>query len=800
MSRNTFTFERGNLGKLLAVPLYLLGAICSWFIPRNVHSWAFGSGIGVGEGARELALEVQSAVADAKITWLCGDEVEAELARELGFDPVQRTSIKGFWATLRAAQLVVTHGLGDVNRFAIFGAMIIHLWHGAPLKRIHLDSRVTTSVHGSGIVRRILTRLYRFGAGQVTLYVAGSQVAADRLRSAFRVQPGIVRVLGDARLDPLRRSLDDPEVAQAVRESVATLLDLQDLDDGERFVLYAPTWRDGARDPAVPTAEEAAQLHRVAEQHNLHFVLRPHPLGSGQYEQATGERVHLLTSESLADLSPVLSAFSVVITDYSSVATDFALTGRPIVWFAPDLSDYAQSRGLYEPLAVTSRSEIHATWDSTLEALDALFRDETSADVVARHRTRELAQRFHAHPEGGAARRVLDHILTLHELRQTQATGPSVFFESFYGSSATCNPRAIHDELARIRPDLTRYWSVAHESVHVPDGTVPVLVGGPEWHFARKQASLLVVNDWLRFGFRRRRGQTVLQTWHGTPLKHIALGRPQRSLRTRLAIRRESRRWTYLLSQNPHSTNALVDSYAFSGEVLELGYPRTDALARTVSNGERLSLPQVNARRRLAIDQTKKVLLYAPTWRDRRHGVIDDLDVEGLAEMLGEEWLILARGHSRTLGTGSYALANPLVRDMTEHPDVNDVLIAADVLVTDYSSIMFDASVAHIPTIFFVPDLATYRDEERGFTFDFERRASGPLVSATGEVAKLAQQFGRFGLDAEWMTAYREHARTWREEFNPFDDGQAATRVVEALIARGVLSDLGIDSGTIAGN
>ncbi|WP_206427603.1 CDP-glycerol glycerophosphotransferase family protein, partial [Leucobacter chromiireducens] len=232
---------------------------------------------------------------------------------------------------------------------------------------------------------------------------------------------------------------------------------------------------------------------------------------------------------------------------------DFSLLGRPIVWFAPDQLAYGASRGLYEPLEVTSGGRIAQDWAAVLARLSELA-PGTPTRRAAEAETRALAARFHAYPEGGAAERVLAAIRRL-QLPAAQLVPPGgVFFESFYGRQVSCNPLAIDAELARTHPELPRYWSVTSELQAVPHGATPVLVGGPEWHAARRGASLLVVNDWLRYRFRRRRGQTVLQTWHGTMLKHLALGRPDVGLRTRIAIRRESRRWSLMLSQNPHST------------------------------------------------------------------------------------------------------------------------------------------------------------------------------------------------------------------------------------------------------
>src|SRR5690606_28073582 len=125
---------------------------------------------------------------------------------------------------------------------------------------------------------------------------------------------------------------------------------------------------------------------------------------------------------------------------------------------------------------------------------------------------------------------------------QTGGTENAVFFESFYGQSVGCNPLAIDRELSVRAPSVTRYWSVSDLSVAVPAGAIAVVEGSPEWWRARAAARLLVVNDWLRRRFARKHGQKVLQTWHGTPLKRLALHRPGFDLRRMAAVFKESRR------------------------------------------------------------------------------------------------------------------------------------------------------------------------------------------------------------------------------------------------------------------
>lgn len=783
MSSGRFQFASGNIAKVLALPKYVLSWVLAFFVPRLAHQWAFGSGIGVGEGALALARELRRQQPEATIVWLVDNEREAELAAAESFTPVMRHSRHGYWATLRSATLVVTHGLGDVNRFGIFGGTVIQLWHGAPLKRIHLDSPVTTQVSGPAPVRALLRRMYARGAHQVAIYVAGSIDAAERLRSAFRVDPGKVQVLGDPRDDLLAQQRTDAVLAAEARSEVERLL-------GTKFtgelVLYAPTWRDGAGDPSIPTAAELDALRATLAQRNAHLVIRSHPLGAGSYDHAVGEQIHLLGSDLVRDITPLLGAFDSVITDYSSIAVDFSLLERPIVWFATDLADYVATRGLYEPLEVTSGGAIERDWHAVAARLSSVLDPQSAERREALRRSRALAQRFHAHPEGGAAGRVLSAIERLRTPIAELIPENAIFFESFYGRQVSCNPLALDREIAARYPEAPRYWSVTSERQTVPDGATPLLVGGREWFAARKRARLLIVNDWLRYGFTRSARQTVVQTWHGTMLKHLALGRPHVSLRTRLAITRESRRWNLLLSQNPHSSEQFRSSYAYRGEILETGYPRDDRLARAALGNTRNPIEVTAARIRLGVPEHTRVLVYAPTWRDRGITVVDDLSVTALAAELGEGWTVVARGHTRTHDFGGYAIGSGVI-DASRYPDINDVILAADLIVTDYSSLMFDASVARVPLAFFVPDIDAYRDRERGFTFDFEREAPGPLVSHRSEVLSLAQALAERGEHAEWIRAAEPAAEAWRARFNPHDDGGAAARVVDRIVELGAL-------------
>lgn len=365
--------------------------------------------------------------------------------------------------------------------------------------------------------------------------------------------------------------------------------------------------------------------------------------------------------------------------------------------------------------------------------------------------------------DSGEGQDALERRYVVHDAELEDA----VFFESFYGRNASCNPLALDREIAHVAPGVTRYWSVVDRSVEVPEGAVPIVEGSPEWWRARAASRLLIVNDWLRRRYSRRKGQHVLQTWHGTPLKRLALHRPGFDPRRIVASIRESRRWDALLAQNPYAARILRKAYAFGRRPLWIdGYPRNDVLV----TGDGAS-----TRAALGIGDDERVILYAPTWRDDRQQMVDFVDPAALAEETDS--VVLVRGHSRTLVPGSDA-RGPRVIDVTAFPDVSRLLLVADALVTDYSSLMFDFTVTGKPIYFLVPDMEHYRGELRGFYFDLEQRAPGPLVRTQEQ---LVEALG----DGSIPDLFEQEYARWRSVFNARDDGRAAERVVARMIDRG---------------
>lgn len=412
MSR--FTFARGNASKVLALPLYAVGALASAVVPRRAGHWVFGCGSGVGEGALPLLLTARAEDPSLTLTWLSRNRTDAAAAAALGIRSVPLMSWRGFWHTLRAQVLVVTHGFGDVNRFGTRGGFIVQLWHGIPLKLIHLDSPATVRLpilSRFWLARVAVRHVYRRMSRGIRLLPAASEVAAARLRTAFALPADRVVVTGDPRDDVLFRGTR-AERAAAARSTLTQRLRLPEVPRGQ-VLLFAPTWRDGEIDPGIPTEAQWRSIAEWLDSANARLVLRPHPLSVGDY--GTGPRVsgriHLLDSSLQPDITPLLPAVDLLITDYSSIAYDFALTGGDILYLAPDLDSYAVSRGLYEPYQRFSGGLDVASWGALLGLLSLRERNAGFRATLGRH-SASLALRNHAYRDGRNTVRVYEEIVS----------------------------------------------------------------------------------------------------------------------------------------------------------------------------------------------------------------------------------------------------------------------------------------------------------------------------------------------------------------------------------------------------
>ncbi|RKS73821.1 CDP-glycerol glycerophosphotransferase [Motilibacter peucedani] len=348
-----------------------------------------------------------------------------------------------------------------------------------------------------------------------------------------------------------------------------------------------------------------------------------------------------------------------------------------------------------------------------------------------------------------------------------------------FGGRYSDNPRALYEALLAHPGAAGFRHTWLSDPLHAggfPEGTPQVAHGSPESVAALESADLVVSNTHIELDWTKAPRARYLQTWHGTPLKHIHFDvywAPEGRLDE---LTRDVRRWDVLLSPNVASTENLRNAFDFHGPVLETGYPRNDVLV-----DERGAEVRERVRAQLGIAPGTTAVLYTPTWRDDLldgEGRLDfslHLDAEEFSRRLGDDHVLLLRMHYM-LSARLRDEQRPGVVDVSYHPDINELYLAADVLITDYSSTMFDFAVTGRPILCFTYDLEDYRDRLRGFYFDFAAIAPGPLLRTSDEVLGALE-----GLDA----VVAEHADAYaafRERFSHLEDGRASERVLEAVV------------------
>nr|WP_223169327.1 CDP-glycerol glycerophosphotransferase family protein [Microbacterium sp. MF43] len=358
----------------------------------------------------------QVAAADGwRAVWLVGNDREAADASARGIPSLPKSSLRGLWRTARARVIVVTHGFGDVNRYAVSGAFVVQLWHGIPLKRIGLDSPETLRLPGPLArvralrpLQHVLGAMFRGAARRIRLLPAASHVVRGRLESAFALPDERVPVTGEPRVDVLSQGTAEQRRADA-RTAIAAATG--PLPHAAAVVLYAPTWRDGAVDPAVPTEPEWHALIALLDRHDAVLLVRSHPLGAGEYRPpAATDRVRLLGSDLAPDVTPLLPGIDVLVTDYSSIVFDASLVPVPAVFLAPDVEAYSRTRGFYGSYSEVAGEDWAADWSGALAQLDAVLGDDAEAER-RRGRAEALSARVHAFRDGASAERVYRAIL-----------------------------------------------------------------------------------------------------------------------------------------------------------------------------------------------------------------------------------------------------------------------------------------------------------------------------------------------------------------------------------------------------
>lgn len=361
-----------------------------------------------------------------------------------------------------------------------------------------------------------------------------------------------------------------------------------------------------------------------------------------------------------------------------------------------------------------------------------------------------------------------------------------IVFMSFHGRGYGDNPRAIYEEMkkdARFH-DHTFVW-ILRNLEETPKGASSVRYMSFSYFLAMASARYWIVNCKLPQYIYKKQRQIYLQTWHGTPLKklghdieadeHAKFYRSGLSLeQMRCSYDDDVKKYDFMISPNRFCTRIFPHAFHIPKEkLIESGYPRNDRLCNATEE-EALEI-----KKKLGLPLHKKIILYAPTWRDNSYvakGYVFELkaDFHKWKRELGEEYIVLFKPH--------YSIINSLKPEQKEgleeflycispDHDISELYIVADLLITDYSSVFFDFAILGRPMYFYMYDREEYDKELRGFYLDVDHDLPGEVVTTEEELLKMIK-----------ASPYDyERLKRFNQEFNSFQDGKSSQKVIESV-------------------
>ena len=347
-----------------------------------------------------------------------------------------------------------------------------------------------------------------------------------------------------------------------------------------------------------------------------------------------------------------------------------------------------------------------------------------------------------------------------------------VLFIGYYGAQYGCNPKYLSEYFTKENGNLKIVWAFSNPSKYALNNIVKVKYYSIRYFYELSTSKVIITNYRLPLYFKKRANQTYIQTWHSSlRLKMIENDAIETIPSTYIEMaKNDSRQIDILLSGCEFSTQIFRRAFWYNGEILECGTPRCDMLFKrdnTLIN---------NLKRNLSLSSKTKILLYAPTFRKNNSLDAYDIDFDRLKTTLDKdgEWKILIRLHPHLQNLSKKLVEKyDNVIDVTNYDDIQELLLISDILVTDYSSLMFDFIITEKPCIIYASDLAEYLKKDRNLYFDITNLPF-PLCQTNYELNQAISELN-----------YKKHTeaiKSFNRHVGSFEDGQACKKVYDRVM------------------
>ncbi len=345
-----------------------------------------------------------------------------------------------------------------------------------------------------------------------------------------------------------------------------------------------------------------------------------------------------------------------------------------------------------------------------------------------------------------------------------------------YQGRYECNPKAICEEIIRQKLPYKLVWIAKKEDFknleQYPKELKIVLYNSVESYKELASSKIIIMNaaELINLNYKKRKGQIYIQTWHGSMgFKRLYTDNRSRWRKNALKLGNQT---DYIITNSDFETKVYRDTYWKNTPLLEFGHPRNDIL---VNRREEYARASIKVRNEYDIPKNKRIVLWAPTFRNDLTYTHYMLDYERLKEALreryNEEFEVLVRFHYKLMEQKVPKNFFEGVINANNYPDMQELLCASDVGITDYSSWMCDYVLTKKPGFLYTPDL-DYYDKERGFYYPLETTPFG--ASTTQE--DLFKRISKFNQDK-----YNEEVEQFLKDRGCYEKGNASKKTVDKI-------------------